>query len=108
MQIGIGKELRVVGALVPLIRQHPRSVSFIVVVGVLSSLAEGLGIGLFIPFLQTLDASQDASAVGSGPVGLLGGMFNKVPVEHRLFVISLCILAHQRDSAAPRNEVQFP
>ena len=60
------KELAIVKKLLPFLQLYPWTAPTIVVFGVVSSLAEGLGISLLIPFLQSLDGQQLA-AVNSNP-----------------------------------------
>ena len=80
-----------VRALVPLLRLYPWSIPALVLLGLLASLAEGIGIGLFIPFLQSLDPASSAET-GNRFVDLLGGLFSGVSQERRLVFISACIL----------------
>lgn len=87
------KEFKIVRALVPLLRAHPWAISIIITLGVLSSLAEGIGISLFIPFLQSLDQASYQAHTGNWLVDSLGGLFNNVPPDDRLLVISACIFA---------------
>jgi ATP-binding cassette, subfamily B, bacterial MsbA len=58
-------------------------ISLMIAVGVASSLAEGVGITLFIPLLQDIDGA----ATGSRPVDLLTGLFNAIPWDRRVPVI---------------------
>ena len=48
-------EIKTVRALLSLFQLYPWTIPTIIVLGVLSSLAEGLGIGLIMPFLQELN-----------------------------------------------------
>lgn len=65
----------------------------IIVLGMLSStpMAEGIDISLFIPFLQSLDQASFQSSTGNWLVDLLGSLFNDIPPDCRLLVISICI-----------------
>jgi subfamily B ATP-binding cassette protein MsbA len=61
-----------------------------VVLGVLASLAEGIGISLFIPFLQGLSA-DDLGGNATWLVDRLAGLFDQVDADRRLTFIALCI-----------------
>lgn len=57
----------------------------------MSSLSEGLGISLFIPFLQNLDQAPNQAVNDNALSGSLNLLFNFVPPSHRLIIIPLCI-----------------
>jgi ATP-binding cassette, subfamily B, bacterial MsbA len=63
----------------------------IIALGLLSSLSEGIGISLFIPFLQGLEQP----GLHPDPViwlaGALSGLFSHISPAHRLTVIAACI-----------------
>lgn len=82
-----------VGALLPLLRLYPWSIPALIVLGIFASLAEGVGIGLFIPLLQSLAHTGPPAQTGNGLVDTLSGLFSGTPPEQRLLVISACILA---------------
>ena len=86
---------------VRLLLTHRWAAAGVVVLGVLSSLAEGLGVSLFIPFLQSL--STDADPDGPWIVRVLWRLFSAIPPEDRLLVIALCILA----SAVARSALGY-
>ena len=48
------KERKTIGTLIPLLRLHKWAFPAIVTLGLLQSLTEGIGIGLFIPLLNAL------------------------------------------------------
>jgi subfamily B ATP-binding cassette protein MsbA len=78
--------------LFPLLKFYPWGIPAIVTLGILASLSEGLGISLFIPFLQTL--SQDPSQPATNSlVGFLNNLFTPIPASYRLVVIPLCIFS---------------
>jgi ATP-binding cassette, subfamily B, bacterial MsbA len=56
-------ELRAIKNLIPLLRFYPWSIPLIVMLGVTSSLAEGIGISLFIPFLESLQPDRDFTSI---------------------------------------------
>ena len=82
--------LRVANLLMPFFRFHPWSLPLIILLGILSSLAEGVGVGLFIPLLESLN--QDTSTTSDiWLVNALGALFSSVAPDRKLLVISLCI-----------------
>lgn len=76
--------------LFPLLKFYPWGIPAIVTLGILASLSEGLGISLFIPFLQTLSQDPNQPATNS-LVGFLNDLFTPIPASYRLVVIPLCI-----------------
>jgi subfamily B ATP-binding cassette protein MsbA len=81
-------------ALLPLLRLYPWGIAAFVVLGVLASLAEGLGLSLFIPLLQGLaPAGEDGASSESWWAAALGDVFDGVPPDRRLLVICACIFA---------------
>ena len=78
--------------LLPLLRWYPWVIPAVIVLGVLSALAEGVGISLFIPLLQGTSSSQTALFNGqSGLVGSLGQLFASIPPDRRLAIVAACI-----------------
>jgi ATP-binding cassette, subfamily B, bacterial MsbA len=65
--------------------------SAVVVLGALSSLSEGFGISLFIPFLQGLEQPVFDSDGGIWLAEALAGLFNHISPNHRMMVIAGCI-----------------
>jgi subfamily B ATP-binding cassette protein MsbA len=88
----LSEEVVAVRSLIPLLRTRPGVLVALVVLGVLTSLAEGVGISLFIPFLQSLDGGRFGTESGRWFTEALEGLFRGVPPEHRLPFISVCIL----------------
>ncbi|HEX9877375.1 MAG TPA: ABC transporter ATP-binding protein [Gammaproteobacteria bacterium] len=81
---------RVVGQLLPFFRFYPWSLPLICLLGLLASLVEGIGLGLFIPFLENL-AQDGGTDSGVWVFDALGALFSSVPQDRRLLVICLCI-----------------
>lgn len=79
-------------ALVPLLRLYPWAIPAIVALGVAASLAEGIGISLFIPLLQSVSQGADASSDPSW-IGSAAGLFDGLSANDRLWAISGCIFA---------------
>ena len=57
----------------------------------MSSLAEGLGISLFIPFLQSLQLGSEPASSENSLINFLNQLFSSVPADQRFWVIPLCI-----------------
>jgi subfamily B ATP-binding cassette protein MsbA len=86
-------ETKTVKKLIPLLRFHKWAFPAIVVLGLLQSLSEGIGIGLLIPLLSGLAASSQPSTNTHWLVEKMGRLFQSVPPDHRLVVISACVFA---------------
>jgi subfamily B ATP-binding cassette protein MsbA len=72
----------------PLLAGHPFAVVLVVALGILSSVAEGVGITLFIPLVQSIDP-----AAGAGGLPLpLARLVETVPADRRAVVFPLLIL----------------
>ena len=87
------KGKKTIRALLSLFRFYPWAMPTIIVLGVMSSLAEGVGIGLFIPFLQELSNLNGPSHGGNWFVDKLHQLFGMVKADQRLIFISVCIFA---------------
>ncbi len=87
------KELKVIRAIRPLTKRHPVAIKAMIVLGLLEALTEGLGISLFIPFLYSLDAETVSSAGEGSLARALTSLFDSVPVDDRLMVISAAIFS---------------
>lgn len=84
------KELHPIRCLIPLLAPYAWQVGAFVVIGVLASLLEGLGIGLMIPLLQGSGAPTGAN----GPVlGWLDRLTGLLPTDSRTGSITALILA---------------
>jgi subfamily B ATP-binding cassette protein MsbA len=53
------KLIRVIKLIYPLLKFYPWGIPLIIILGVLASIAEGIGISLFIPFLQSIEHSNE-------------------------------------------------
>lgn len=87
------RELTAIKTILPLLKFYPWVIPAIIVLGILSSLSEGLGISLFIPFLQSLDRTTSPTASGNFLVGFLNSLFNEIPYTQRILIIPLCIFS---------------
>ena len=86
------KKTSVLGNLIPLLGLYPWGIPSIILLGILSSLAEGVGISLFIPFIRSLDSTTGFQGDGIWLVDSLNRLFCNVAHDDRLMIISLCIL----------------
>ena len=85
-------EFRTIRLLVSLFKRHRLGLTASVILGILSSFAEGVGVALFIPFIQMV---TDTDAISASPpflVRFLNGLFAGVPPDRRLLIICLGIL----------------
>lgn len=84
-------DLKTLRNLFPLFRLHPWAMPTIIALGVLSSMTEGLGISLFIPFLQGLEQPGFHPGTGIWLEDTLARLFGHIPTDHRLMVVTACI-----------------
>ena len=68
------------------------SIVILVLFGSIATLVEGIGIGLFIPLLETLAVSGGSSVEESTLSGLLKPLFDSVQPDQRVLVIAAAIL----------------
>ncbi len=85
------KEAKAIITLWPLLKLYPWGIPAIVILGILSSLSEGLGISLFIPLLQGLDKTNSPGASGNNLLDLINKLFLHFPPNNRIVIIGLCI-----------------
>jgi subfamily B ATP-binding cassette protein MsbA len=85
------KDLGIVRLVMPLLRRHPWALACLMASGIMSSLAEGIGISLFVPLVQNLQTLKIAGENGSLFVCWLQHLFNQIPSQHRLTLIVACI-----------------
>ena len=91
------KNKNVITSLLPLLKLYPWAIPTIIVLGIISSFSEGLGISLFIPLLQSVSepSSQLSNQLGHSNylVDTLNTFFANYSSQTRLLIIALCILA---------------
>ncbi|MBD2387214.1 ABC transporter ATP-binding protein [Cylindrospermum sp. FACHB-282] len=86
------KELQAIKALMPLIKFYPWAIPVIVLLGTLSPFAEGLGISLFIPLLQSLDkTSAQTSVYNNLFLNYLNQLFLFIHPSQRFLIIPFFI-----------------
>jgi ATP-binding cassette, subfamily B, bacterial MsbA len=84
------KTVEAIRGLLPLLKLYPWAIPVIVILGILSSLSEGLGISLFVPLLQSLNQSE-ADSSSNFFLKLLNQFFADVPLDSRFLLIALFI-----------------
>lgn len=77
--------------LVRLLKFYPLAIPIIVALGILSSLLEGLGISLFIPFLQNLSPGSEQFVTGNSLIDSLNQLFSAFNPQQRITVIPVVI-----------------
>lgn len=82
------KELEIIKKLLPFLRIYPWAATSIVILGVTSSLAEGLGISLLIPFLGNLDDSVPSIANDNPFLSFLDRLLSGFDTELEPFIIA--------------------
>ena len=85
------KEAKAIRTLLPLLKLYPWGMLGIIILGILSSVSEGLGITLFIPFFQSLGQATNQPASENFLIDFFNQLFINIPPERRLSVICLCI-----------------
>jgi len=85
------KEAKAIRTLWPLLKLYPWGIPVIVILGILSSLSEGLGISLFIPLLQGFDKTNSPGASGNNLLDFINQLFLHFPPNNRIVIIALCI-----------------
>lgn len=92
--VPVPTELAIIRSLLTIFRSHRLAVAASVVLGILSSFAEGVGVALFIPFIQMFTERTAAATEEGTPflIQLLDRLFANVPQDLHLAVICLAIL----------------
>ncbi len=86
------QELVSIKKLLPLLKYYPRSITLIFTLGILSSLSEGIGISLLIPFLQSFEAQGNQATHQTPLIQWLNQLFSSLSVKQRIIYIPLVIL----------------
>jgi subfamily B ATP-binding cassette protein MsbA len=87
------KEIQTVRRLVPLLKPHRWALPATILLGILSSLAEGIGISLFVPLLESLDRETPSLPAMGWFQRLIEPLLFGVTGASRLFIIVAAILA---------------
>lgn len=85
-------EIKLIKRLLPLLKNYPMAIVIVVILGILSSFFEGLGISLFIPLLQSVVQTSSSVASSNFFVDFLNRIFIHVSTNNRFIIITLCIL----------------
>ena len=86
------KDIKAIMALVPLLKIYPWALPVIIMLGVLSSLLEGVGVSLFIPFIQNFSQASNQLENESFLANQLDNLFGNIPSFNRTLIICVCIL----------------
>lgn len=86
-------EIKTITKLFPLLERRRWSFVGIVLLGLMQSLSEGVGIGLLIPLLNGLVSGSKSQGKTQWVVDKIGRLFQNVPADHRLTVIVACVFA---------------
>jgi subfamily B ATP-binding cassette protein MsbA len=97
------KETKAIKTLIPLLKLYPVGILAITTLGILSSVSEGLGISLFVPFLQNIGQKTNQSITENFLIHFLNQLFIHIAPDQRLLVISLCIFG----SALLKNSFSY-
>jgi subfamily B ATP-binding cassette protein MsbA len=84
-------DLKQIISLVRILKPYPWAIPTIIVLGTLSSLCEGLGISLFIPFIKGFGQTTNQLVGGNFLLDFINELFINIPVNSRAIVIPLCI-----------------
>ena len=74
-----------------LIKFYPWAIPIIITLGILSSLLEGFGISLFIPFLQSLSPSSEQAISGNHLIDFLNQLLTSFHSSQRITIIPVII-----------------
>jgi subfamily B ATP-binding cassette protein MsbA len=85
------KKLKIIKTLLPLLKLYPWVIPAVIILGIISSLAEGLGISLLIPFLQTFETANQYT-INSPFVRFINHIFTFISLNQRPLIITICIL----------------
>ena len=86
------REIKAIKTLLPLIKLYPWAIPTIIILGIISSLAEGLGISLMIPFLHSLYPNDNQASFGISFLKIYAQLFSAISFSIRPFIITSCIL----------------
>ena len=87
------QELKTIKILWPLVSLYPGTLIGIILLGILSSLSEGIGITLFIPLLQNIETGAEQARYSNRSLSLVNGLFDNLSPANRLIAIALMIFA---------------
>ena len=87
------KEAKIIRLLWPLLKMYPWALPATIVLGTMSSLAEGVVLSLFVPLLQSLGGGTYVSGAAGGLQSVIDRMLRSLPPGSRLELIAGAILA---------------
>lgn len=86
------QEVKLIRRLVSLFGYYPWSIAAIFSLGIVSSLLEGMGIALIIPFLESFDSHHNSLTNSNILIQFLNQLFSSFSLFHRIIYIPLFIL----------------
>src|SRR5260370_24613639 len=90
---GLLKESRTIRLLLPLLRNQGWALPATVVLGIVSSLAETIGLSLFVPLFQSLDQRLDQGGDSSGLQGFFQVVLRHLPSGNPLpYIVALILI----------------
>src|SRR3954451_13109017 len=85
--------MNTIRSLIPLLRLHRWAFPAMLTLGLLQSLTEGLGIGLFLPLLRGLISGTGSVGGGGWLMERMDAIFRHVPADDRLALIAVSLFA---------------
>lgn len=85
------QEVKLLKKLLPLLGDYSRSILAIITLGILSSLSEGIGLTLLIPFLNSFETQGSQENNSNALIQSLNQLFSSFSFTHRLIYIPLII-----------------
>lgn len=85
------QEVKLLKKILPLLGYYPRSIFAIITLGILSSLSEGIGLTLLIPFLNSFETQGSQENNKNALIEFLNQLFSSFSFTHRLIYIPLII-----------------
>jgi len=85
------KLIKITKIIFPILNLYAWSISTIIVLGILASIAERIGISLFIPFLQALQPNQ-TTAISNPILNCIDQLLINLEPQNRVLVITIFIL----------------
>jgi ATP-binding cassette, subfamily B, bacterial MsbA len=86
------KEIKAIKTIFPLLKFYRWAIPVIIILGIIASSAEGIGMSLLIPFLQSLQPNSDRAVLASSFLRSIDGIFAVFPLDIRTKIIIGVIL----------------
>ncbi|NJP08248.1 MAG: ABC transporter ATP-binding protein [Leptolyngbyaceae cyanobacterium RU_5_1] len=85
------REIEAIRSLLPLLKHYRWTIPVVVSLWIASSILEGFGISLLIPFLQSFEPTATQTANANALIRFLNQLFGHWPMQQRMIMIPLCI-----------------